>query len=343
MHTAEGSGTDDFAEEVERGVVHDGDVVAVPADGAADVEHQLGHELQQGAHLVGWRLGGVVMACVDGGNLAVLGGIGRVEVVAAYGEALQADAEDLALDAVLHVGFLLGKNLVERVLQQFAVEVVVDADVLATVVYPEVHDAGVVLRTAHSVGNVAATACVLNPEVAYALVGVGKAEVAALGVREGGAVEVELRVVLPAPLHPALEVLGGDFVAIHDLAAEVAVDFVEVQAMGAGDEALGLEDVGTQFVDVARLARIVACGLDAPAEGACLHFEAGDVVGLPAMHAKVEVLHLAKDGFGVDAQLSIALTGYFVGFTYELFFHKIRVLGLLLFLLKPKTKTFFET
>ena len=77
--------------------------------------------------------------------------------------------------------------------------------------------------------------------------------------------------------------------------------------MGARDEALGLEDVRTEFVDVARCAGEVAGGLDAAGEGAGLHLEALDVVRLPAVHGQVEVLELGEHFFGVHADGGVTL------------------------------------
>lgn len=56
---------------------------------------------------------------------------------------------------------------------------------------------------------------------------------------------------------------GLHLVAVDRLAAELAVDLVQVQAVRTGDERLGLKDVGTQLPDVAGFARVVARGLDA--------------------------------------------------------------------------------
>ena len=83
---------------------------------------------------------------------------------------------------------------------------------------------------------------------------------------------------------------GFHLVAVDELAAELAVDFVEVQAVLAGNERLGLEDVGTQFLDVAGLAGVVARGLDAAREVAALVLEARHVVRLPAVERKGDFL-----------------------------------------------------
>ena len=64
--------------------------------------------------------------------------------------------------------------------------------------------------------------------------------------------------------------------------------------MVAGDEALGLQDVLPQFVNVAGSTREVSRRLDAAAQGTGLYLEPVHVVGLPAMQTQVEVLQLLQ-------------------------------------------------
>ena len=45
------------------------------------------------------------------------------------------------------------------------------------------------------------------------------------------------------PVDPTLEVFYGYLVAVNDLAFEIAIDFVQVQTVVAGNEAHGLEDI----------------------------------------------------------------------------------------------------
>ena len=58
----------------------------------------------------------------------------------------------------------------------------VDRHVLASIVNPHVHDTWIVLSLSHSVRDVAAALCVLHPELANALVRIGKREITALGM-----------------------------------------------------------------------------------------------------------------------------------------------------------------
>ena len=91
--------------------------------------------------------------------------------------------------------------------------------------------------------------------------------------------------------------------------------------MVAGDEALCLEYVGTELVDVACCTGEVAGGLYAAAHGAGLHFESVYVVGLPTVEAQVEVLHLLQHLLGVDTNFCVALFRYFVSLLDECLFH----------------------
>ena len=52
-------------------------------------------------------------------------------------------------------------------------------------------------------------------------------------------------------------------VAVHELAAEIAVDLMQVEAMPSRYQAHGIKYVRAQLVDVARLSGIVAVYLDA--------------------------------------------------------------------------------
>ena len=81
MGAIEGVGTYQLLEEVEGLIVHDGDMVGVPAYGARHMEHQLGHVHEQGADEVGHILGLLVVAGIDGVHLLAGGAIGGVEIM----------------------------------------------------------------------------------------------------------------------------------------------------------------------------------------------------------------------------------------------------------------------
>ena len=285
------------------------------------MEHQLGYKVEQCRNLVCRALCGVIVTCVNCRNLAVLCSICGIEVVGTYGEALQADTEQLALDAVFHILLVLCKNLVQGVLEQAAVQHMVHRDILATVVHPYIQDTGVALSLTHCVGDVTAALGVLDPEVADTLVGIGEGEVATLRVGERSGVEVQFGIVFLTPLYPTLEIIYSHLVAIHNLALEIAVNLVQIQAVGTGNQALGLEHIGAQFIYNAGCTGIIAGGLDTAREGACLHFKTLYVICLPAVHREVEILELLQDFVGVDAYFGVTFFGQFVGLDYLAFFH----------------------
>jgi len=66
---------------------------------------------------------------------------------------------------------------------------------------------------------------------------------------------------------------------------------------------------------------IVAVDLDTTGERAALIFKASYVVGLPAVHAEVEILHLFEHLVGVDTYCCITFTGYLISLADEFFFH----------------------
>ena len=122
------------------------------------------------------------MTGIDGVHLLAGSTVGGVEIMTAHGVALQSDTKQFGLEAVLYAIQLLLHNLIERGSQDFAVLLALYGHVLASIVYPDVHDTGIVLRLTHGVGDTTATLGVLNPEVADGLIGVRKSETTALGV-----------------------------------------------------------------------------------------------------------------------------------------------------------------
>ena len=96
---------------------------------------------------------------------------------------------------------------------------------------------------------------------------------------------------------------------------------MEIETVVAGNEALGLEDVAAQLIDVACGTGEVAGALDAAAHGAGLHLEAVHVVCLPAMEGEMEVLQLFQYLLGVHTDFCITLSGHFIGLFYQCFFH----------------------
>ena len=129
---------------------------------------------------------------------------------------------------------------------------------------------------------------------------------------EAGGVEVDAQAVLFGKGHPRLEVFVLQLVAVHPLAlGKHGVGRMQVDALFAGDEGGGLEEVSLQLLKIAGLAGIVAGGLDAVAGLAVLLVEAGHVVALPAVDRDGLVCQALQRGLHIHADGGIAL---FCGF-----------------------------
>ena len=238
-------------------------MVGVPADGTADMEHQLRHIEEQRRNHVGDILSGFVVACVEGVDDLACSTIARVKVVRADGETFQSDAEEFGLNAGFHVGQVFGQDFIQRGSQQLTVAFAFHGEVFQSVVYPDVHDTWVALCLTHGIGDAATAFGMLDPEGADGGVWIGEAEVAAFWVTEGGAVEVELHAHRLAPVDPALEVLHAHLIAVDELASEVAVDFMQVDALCTSEQRVDELEVSTHFIDSASATWVVASSLDA--------------------------------------------------------------------------------
>ena len=160
-----------------------------------------------------------------------------------------------------------------------------------------------------------------DPEVADAFVAVRQRLVAALRVREAGAVEVQFHVVGFRPVDPTLEVFRFDLIAVYLLTAEVAVDGVDVQTVITRQQAFHLFDVFAHFFDVAGFAGIVAGSLNTARKLAVRVFETGYVVRLPAVQRQGYFGDLFQYGVGIDTDFGIACFGGLVGLLDFCVFH----------------------
>ena len=135
MGAVEGIRPDNLLEEVQRLVVHDGDVVGIPADRTADMQHQLRHEQQERSHHVAHVLGHLIMAGIERVHQLAGGAIAGDEVVRAHRVALETDAEELGFQAGLHPREVLLEDFVERLGENLAVALALHRLVLGTVAY----------------------------------------------------------------------------------------------------------------------------------------------------------------------------------------------------------------
>ena len=106
-----------------------------------------------------------------------------------------------------------------------------------------------------------------------------------------------------------------DLVAVDELASEVAVYLVQVQAVVAGQEGLDELDVLAHLVDVAGAAGIVACSLYAARER-FVSLEAHHVVGLPAVQRDLLLFQVGYCLVRVYSDCGVAFFSHRIGFFY---------------------------
>ena len=156
-----------------------------------------------------------------------------------------------------------GKYFIQRLLQNLAVLQAVSWDFFASIVNPQVHDAGVVLEFSHLLTDPTAAFGVFYPETADRFIRIRQCQVPALRVGERGAVKIQLQSVFFRPLHPTGEMLGLNFVAVHHFALEVPINGMKIETMLAWNEACDFDCVGSHFINRAGTSGIIASHLDA--------------------------------------------------------------------------------
>src|SRR6185437_3319420 len=127
---------------------------------------------------------------------------------------------------------------------------------------PDVHDRWAAQFGAHILADPATGDAVVDPELADSVIGMAECEVLrAPRMREAGGVEIEPKVLLSRPVDPTLKMRGLDGITLH-APFGFEVDRVKIQTMSAGNERKRNFKIGTEFMRVARTARIIARGLD---------------------------------------------------------------------------------
>ena len=100
---------------------------------------------------------------------------------------------------------------------------------------------------------------------------------------------------------------GLQGIALHALPAGFGVASVEIDAMPARDERERLIQVCSQFIGIARLARVMARHRQTAAQLSLRGFEAGDVVPLPAVQRERDFAQLPHRVLGIHPEFRIAI------------------------------------
>src|SRR5665213_1559476 len=229
MRATEIIATHQLLRDAQQGIIQNDDMVAVPANAAADMQQYLRHETQDGRNFVGHVFRRVIVAGVKADQLLVFDGVTQAKLMHTHCVALGADAEQLALDSVEIVVRIepFFENLVKRAGESLARTPPVGRRILHAVGNPDIRNRGCGERLAHRRADFAAGLTMFNPELPYAFVRVRQSEaLGGLRVREAGWVEIQADADGPGPVNPVLEMFRPDFVAVNFFAAKLAVESV---------------------------------------------------------------------------------------------------------------------
>ena len=186
--------------------------------------------------------------------------------------------------------------------------------VLETIRHPDVGYARRAQGLAHRGPDLPRPPAVLDPEFPDALVGMRERKaIGGFGVGEAGGIEVEPHAAALRPADPVDEVRGVDLVAVHLLAAKLAIEGVEVEPVLAWDDRERGVEIAAEFVGRAGSSGIVAGHGEAAADRPALVLEAADVVSLPAVQRHGNLGEGGADLVGVHAERLITLAGVLVG------------------------------
>ena len=292
------------------------DVVAVPADAAADVQRDFREIAKDGGDFVRDAFGGMIVAGVEREQNLAADGVAEIKLVRAGRVTFRANAEEFRFDGIhveLRADFCF-VNGVERFGEAFARAAAVGGRVLHAVGNPQIGEAGLAERLADGRANFAGADAVFDPVYAGGLVGAGKGEaVAHLWMREEGWIEIEADLDALRPGDPVFELFDAQFVAVNLASAHLGVAGMEIQAMASGNDGDGLLEIGAQFRGGGGLAGIISRDGEAAAEFLSGIFKSADVVALPAMDGNRDAGELFEGLVGVDAEFGVALAGEMIG------------------------------
>ena len=131
--------------------------------------------------------------------------------------------------------------------------------------------------------------------------------------------------ILLGPFHPALEMPRFYLITICNLATEVSVNLVQVQPVSSGNERHRFDQIGTQFVNVARPTGIITRDLNSSRKAASQILESMHIVGLPAVQRNRQLSYLRQGFIRIDTDRRITFFCDLIRFLDYLFFHNIMI------------------
>lgn len=285
-NAVEEAAADNFFTDGAGGVIKEDDVIAVPADAAAEVEQE-GRDIHQGGgNFVCKGFGRMEVTGVEAKDFLAADGVAEVEFVGADDIGFGADTEKFAFHGILDSICVqrLCKNLVECFLQALAWGEAVSGEVFHPIGDPEVYGAAIFLFEAEVLSDEAAGLTVADPEIPDGGIGMGEgASVGGKWMAEIAGVEVQRDLQIHGPVEPAGKMFGRIGVTIRGISAAFGVERVQVEAHGAGTEGEGCGKVPAEVIRISRFSGIVSgSGNPAALDTGFRVLQTGYIIGLPA-------------------------------------------------------------
>ena len=100
-----------------------------------------------------------------------------IKVVRTHCIAFQTDTEHLRYDTILHILIFGSEDLIQRIFQQCTIFHTIYRNILASVMYPKIHDTRIPLCLTHFFRNGTTTFGMFNPELTDAFIRIRKRQV----------------------------------------------------------------------------------------------------------------------------------------------------------------------
>ncbi len=292
-------------------------MVAIPSHAAAHVEEKAGEELENRGDFIRQAFGGMEMSGIEAIKDLIFYGVSQIEFMGTDDVGFGADAKKFALNSVEVQGTINGggEDVVEGGGEAFAGCFSICDEVFRAIGDPDVGDGGRTYLTRDVCSDMSAGDAVFDPKLADAWVGMGEGKaIVGEGMGEKTGVEVEAEFAFPTPIDPALKMCDGVGVAVDFGSLEIGIQGMQIKPVSAGDEGIGLVEIGSQLLQGACFAGVIAGGLNATAgERGIGFFKAADIVSLPAMEGNGDAGESGKSDFGLNAETGVRFLGERVG------------------------------
>ena len=166
--------THQLFEQIECLIVHDGYMIGVPTHRTAHMEHQFRNKKEKRRNQIADILCLLIMPCIEGVHQFSRSTIAGNKVMRSDCVTFQTDTKKFCFQTVLHTVKFFSQYLIQALGHNLTITHPLNSQVLAAVMYPNIHDTRVALRLTHSIGYLTATLSMFNPKISDTLVGIGQ-------------------------------------------------------------------------------------------------------------------------------------------------------------------------